>query len=234
MAQGSRAVAVAAIAALWIAFATSHIALSSQALRPRLVARLGAPGFQGIYSLVALGLFVPLCWVYFTNQHAGAHLWYFGHIAVLRWLGYAAMALAFAIFVGGLLTPSPAGMIPTRGEVRGVLRITRHPLFMAAGLFGLLHLAIANVNAAEFAFFAGFPLFALVGCRHQDARRRAESPEYAAFCGRTPFLPFAGAGSLGGLLEMPLAVALGSALALGLRIVHADWFGGVDWLGFGG
>ena len=106
---------------------------------------------------------VPICWAYFANQHAGPHLWYFGQVGPLRWLSYAGMALAFALQVGGVLTPSPAGRIPVRGEPRGALRITRHPTFMAAGLFGLLHLAVANVNAAELAFFAGFPLFAALG-----------------------------------------------------------------------
>ena len=41
------------IAALWAAFAATHMGLSSQRLRPKLVARLGL-GFQGVYSLVAL------------------------------------------------------------------------------------------------------------------------------------------------------------------------------------
>lgn len=226
--------AVFIIAALWFAFGASHMALSSQALRPRLVAAMGALGFQGVYSLIALGLFVPLCWVYFGNQHAGPHLWYFGHIGALRWISYAGMAVALAVFVGGLLTPSPAGMIPTRGEVRGALRITRHPLFMAAGLFGLLHLIVANVNAAEFAFFAGFPLFAAIGCRHQDLRMLAADPGYAAFCEQSPFLPFGAAGSLRGLLEMPVGLTLGVVLAVLIRIYHAGWFGGVDWLGLTG
>lgn len=221
----------AAIAGLWLAFAATHIGLSSGALRPRLVQRLGAAGFQAVYSVVALACFVPLCWLYFANQHAGPHLWYLGHIAALRWASYAGLAFAMALLVGGLLDPSPAGMIPGRGRVRGALRITRHPVFMAAGLFGLVHLGVANVNAAELAFFAGFPLFALLGCRHQDLRRRATDPGYAELCSRTPFLPFARAGSARGLLEMPLALALGAALALVLRIFHAGWFGGVDWLG---
>ncbi len=224
----------AVIAGLWGAFAATHIGLSSAALRPRLIARLGPLQFQGLYSLVALALFVPLCWIYFTNQHAGPQLWYFGQLEPLRWLSYAGMALALALLVGGVLTPSPAGMIPARGEPRGALRITRHPIFMAAGLFGLLHLAVANVNAAELAFFAGFPLFALLGCHHQDLRMRAASPEYSSFCAQSPFLPFAAAGSARGLVEMPIALASGAGLALFLRIYHAGWFGGVDWMGLAG
>lgn len=128
------------IAGLWGAFAATHVGLSSRGLRPRLVAALGPLGFQGVYSLIALAIFVPLCAFYFSHQHAGPHLWYFGSVAPLRWLVYAGMALAFALLVGGLLTPSPASIVPSAGEARGTLRITRHPMFMGAGLFGLLHL----------------------------------------------------------------------------------------------
>ena len=207
------------------------MSLSSAALRPRLVSALGATRYQGLFSLVALAIFVPLCSLYFAHQHAGPHLWYFGHLGPLRWLSYAGMVLAFSLLIGGVLTPSPAGLIPARGEPRGALRVTRHPMFMGAGLFGLLHLAVANVNAAELAFFAGFPLFALLGCHHQDLRMRAADPGYADLCARAPFLPFATRASLRGLLEMPLALALGAGLALLFRIFHAGWFGGVDWLG---
>lgn len=222
------------IAGLWLAFAATHMGLSSARLRPRLVGALGPLAFQGVYSLLALAIFVPLCAVYFTHQHAGPHLWYFGYLAPLRWLAYLGLALALALLVGGLLTPSPAGIAPSRGEVRGALRITRHPVFMAAGLFGLLHLCVANVNAAELAFFAGFPLFAVVGCRHQDRRKQADDAAYREFCAATAFLPFTRPDALRALAEMPLALLLGAGLALFLRIFHAGWFGGVDWLGLAG
>ena len=70
---------VAGIVALWVAFAVSHMGLSSLRLRPRLAALLGERGYQAIYSIVALALFVPLVRLYFANPHAGPHLWYFGH-----------------------------------------------------------------------------------------------------------------------------------------------------------
>jgi hypothetical protein len=101
------------IAGLWLAFAATHIGLSSSALRPRLVSALGATRYQGLFSLVALAIFVPLCWLYFAHQHAGPHLWYFGHLGPLRWLSYAGMVLAFSLLIGGVLTPSPAGLTRT-------------------------------------------------------------------------------------------------------------------------
>lgn len=219
------------IALLWVAFAATHMGLSSLRLRPRLVSALGEVGFQGVYSLVALVSFVALCWTYFAHQHSGPHLWYLGANPAVRWVAYVGLAFALGLTLGGLAHPSPAGMIPTRGERKGPLRITRHPVFMGAGLFGLFHLLTAHVNAAELAFFLGFPCFALAGCRHQDQRKLATDATYARFQAETAFLPFAKPGGLRGLREMPVALALGATLAFGLRWVHASWFGGVDWLG---
>lgn len=221
------------IVALWLAFAGTHLGLSSRRLRPRIIDAIGPTAFQGVYSLIALGIFVALCAAYFGAQHAGPHLWYWGHAAPVRWIGYAGVTLALALLVGGILTPSPASIVPGRGEIRGALRITRHPVFMAAGLFGLFHLLVANVNAAELAFFAGFPLFAVAGCHHQDLRKAASDAGYREFCRESPFLPFTGAGTLRGLREMPVALAVAVAAALAIRAFHARWFGGVDWLAAG-
>ncbi len=218
--------AVAGIAALWIAFAATHMGLSSLRLRPRLVAALGQRGFLGLYSIIALAIFVPLVSLYFRNKHAGPHLWYLGAAPGMRWAVYIGLGAALVLAVAGLIRPSPASLLPGSTEVAGVYRITRHPLFMGAGLFGLLHLLVASVNAAELAFFGGFPLFALVGCAHQDRRKLASADAgFRRFHDRTPFLPFTGSGTLRGLAEMPLALLLGVALTVLVRWYHPVWFG---------
>ncbi len=216
------------IAALWLAFAATHMTLASVRLRPRLVSALGARGYQGVYSLVALALFVPLVWIYFQNKHAGPLLWYVGGLPGMRTLMYGGMGVALVLIVGGLIQPSPAGMAPAGTRVRGILRITRHPTFMGAGLFGLMHLLVAPVNASELVFFGGFPVFAALGCRHQDQRKLVTGGEaFGRFHAETGFLPFSRSGALRGLLEMPLpaAIALGAVLAWLLRTFHASLFG---------
>ena len=60
------------IVLLWLGFAGSHMLLSSVRLRPILVERIGERGYAGVFSLVALGFFVPLVWVYFASKHHGA------------------------------------------------------------------------------------------------------------------------------------------------------------------
>ena len=219
--------AVAGIVALWLAFAVSHMALSSLKLRPRLVELLGTRGFQVAYSVIALAIFVPLMALYFDNPHAGPHLWYLGYQPAVRGVMYAVMAVALALVVGGATSPSPASLIPGKAEVRGLFRITRHPLLMGLAVFGAGHLLTANVNLAELAFFGGFVLFPLVGCWHQDQRKLATlGDEFRTFYEQTPFLPFTGPGAIRGLMEQPVAALLG-ALATGvIRYFHQGWFGG--------
>jgi uncharacterized membrane protein len=219
--------ATAVIVALWIGFAASHMALSSRTLRPVLVGRLGESAFLGLYSLVSIAFFVPLVWVYFGHKHEGPLLWSIPIGPVLRWTIYAGMAVAFVLMISGLVRPSPTSIVPGDATPRGALRLTRHPLFMGLGIFGLLHL-IPNGNAADVAFFGGFPLFAVVGCRHQDQRKLASgSPEFARFHRETPFLPFTGSATGKGILELgPWLIAVGVAVTGVLRWFHPAWFGG--------
>jgi len=145
----------------------------------------------------------------------------------VRWIVYAGMVLSLSLLIGGLVTPSPASLTGGSGEVRGALRISRHPLLMGVGLFGILHLLAANTNAAELAFFAGFPVFVVLGCQHQDRRKLASlGAVYARFQAETAFLPFSRRGGLQGLREMPLGLGLGVVLAVLLRFFHPSWFGG--------
>ncbi len=94
-----------------------------------------------------------------------------------------------------------------------------------SGLFGALHLFVMGY-ASDVVFWAGFPLFALIGCAHQDRRKLAtEGAATAPGTRRTPFLPFTGRETLRGLRELPrLAIAIGVALATGLRLLHGPLF----------
>jgi uncharacterized membrane protein len=218
--------AAAMIGILWLAFAATHMVLSSVRPRARLISILGEGPYLGLYSAVALLLFVPLVWVYWANKHAGPELWYVGGAAALRWLGMIGMGLAFVLAVGGLLRPSPASLAPGSTEIAGALRITRHPLLMGIGLMGLMHLLMAPIHASDLAFFGGFPVFALIGCRHQDLRKLHSAGEkMRRFFAETPFLPFSRRGRARGLSEMPVALLVGIALAVVIRSFHDTLFG---------
>jgi uncharacterized membrane protein len=177
---------------------------------------------------VALAIFVPLVWVYFDHKHQGPYLWSLGALPGLRWVMYVGMGSAFAMLVSGLARPSPASLAPGRPIVKGVFRVTRHPLFMAAGLYGLLHLLVVPVYATELAFFGGFPLFVWIGCRHQDQRKLAEGHEaFRRFHTGTPFLPrFRPSALLPAIREDAIPVAVGIAATVLLRVYHTQLFGG--------
>jgi uncharacterized membrane protein len=216
-----------AIIGLWFAFALTHMGLSSQRLRPILVAKLGEGPFLGIYSLIALATFVPLVWIYMENRHEGPELWSLSLSTPFLWGLYGVMGVAWVLIVAALVQPSPASLAaPQSGQVRAVHRLTRHPLFMGLGLFGGLHL-IPNSFAADVAFFGGFPIFAVIGSMHQDRRKRATAnDELRSWYSQTPFLPFSGRGTGRAILDLPrTALIVGILITIALRHLHGPIFG---------
>lgn len=219
------------IVLLWMGFAVTHLVMSSIRFRPVLVRTLGDRGFLGVYSLVALGLFVPLCIVYFANKHTGPLLWSIP-ISGAGLVGIEiAMGVAFVLLFAGLLTPSPTSMTAARDGAavgpKGVHFITRHAVFMATAIFGAVHL-LPNGFASDVAFFGGFPVFVLIGSVHQDRRRLVtDGANYRPFYEATPLLPFTGRSTLRGLKELSwLAIGLGVGATVLVRHFHRELFGG--------
>lgn len=220
------------IGLLWLAFGGSHLLLSSAGLRARLHGLLGAQGFRGLYSLVALASFVPLVWVFAEHPRSGPLLWTrLGPPAVALWLNHLLMALCCVLVVAAVLPGSaaPSSLAAPQAPIgpRGILRITRHPLLVGFACFGLAHLLV-NGALGDVLFFLGFPLFAWVGARHQDARLARQRPGYAALVAETSFVPFAAIVTGRQRLvvrELPLfAVAAGLLLFLVLRSWHDALF----------
>jgi uncharacterized membrane protein len=99
-------------------------------------------------------------------------------------------------------------------------------------VFAATHMILSSVkfrprvNASELAFFGGLPLFAVVGCWHQDQRKLETLGEsFQRFHAETAFLPFA-RGGFRGIIEAPIPVAIGVATAAILRFFHGSLFGG--------
>ena len=178
------------ILGLGLLFAGSHLVLSSRILRPRLVSGLGARGFLGLYSAVALVTFVPFAWLWWTHRHGGPLLFSLRDLAAVRGLSIALSLAGIAFAVAALFQPSPlslgAGSDPA---ARGLVRITRHALFAGFALFGLGHV-LMNGWASDLAFFGVLGGFSVVGALHQDARRRSEDPgRFGPFSPRPPWCP---------------------------------------------
>lgn len=187
----------------WLAFGGTHTLLSHPPLRDRLVARLGDRGFLLAYSLVAFATFGPLAWIFFTERvSAAVPLPALVTVPGGWWLTMAMMFVALNLIVIGFSQPNPVSalMAGTGGAesggaerepaARGALRITRHPAFMGVALAGLAHWLV-NPAPIDRAFFGGMAIYAVLGCAHQDwRRRRSGGASLERFFAETSFLPF--------------------------------------------
>jgi uncharacterized membrane protein len=221
---------------VWISFWTvlflgTHLLLSSDSIRGRLVTAVSAQPFRGIYSVIALGTFIPMVIVFAHNKHAGPLLWYLRGFDIVRALSWVLMFSAVILLVAGLINPNPAAIgAPEARSPRGILKLTRHPSFVAFTLFGFAHM-LMNGWAGDVIFFGAFPLLGIVGGIHQDRRKLRELGQpYREFIAATSFFP--GAALWQGRVrwvrgDMPwAAVGVGLGAALLLVIFHPMVFGG--------
>jgi uncharacterized membrane protein len=224
---------VASIALWAILFVGSHLVISSTGIRPWLIAKVGEQPYRGIYSLISFGTLIPLIIVFANHKHSGAMLWYLRAMAPVRGLTWLLMVLAFIMLVSGLVTPSPAGM-GTESESkltpRGLLKLSRHPLFVGLALFGIAHM-LMNGWVGDVIFFGTFPLLGIVGAKVQDTRKLREFGEsYRKFMSETSLFP--GIALISGRQKWTAAdvpwtgILVGIALAIVTVVVHPWLFGG--------
>jgi uncharacterized membrane protein len=219
--------------ALWATlFLASHFILSSDPVREAIAGRVGEQPFRGIYSLVALGTFIPLVVAFAHHKHAGVMLWNLRAVEPLRWLVWLMMLVALIMWVASLITPNPAALgAPDNLAPRGILKLTRHPGFIAFAIFGLAHM-LMNGWAGDLVFFGTFPALGIFGGLHQDRRKlRSMGEGYRRFVEQTSFVP--GAALLSGRQrchpaeDLPwLAIAIGTVLTVVLVAIHPWAFGG--------
>lgn len=162
---------IAGLIAANIAFVGTHFAMSHP-LRAPMVKLLGAGGFQIAYALVS---FATLAWVYFAFVAAppadlpgsGEAGWVIATILTLP-----AMILLAGSFVGNPALPTPMAEAQARAEPRGVLRVTRHPMMWAIGLWAASHIALWwSTRTLVTALAMG--VLALVGAHLQDRKKQA-------------------------------------------------------------
>ena len=222
--------------ALWaLLFFGSHLVISSRAVRPRLIAMDGERTYPGIYSIVALATFIPLVLALAHHKHSGAMLWNLRDVAVVRWIVWLLLLFAFIIFVASFITPNPASMGAVGGNkdaslARGVLKISRHPGFVAFSTFVIAHI-LMNGLPGDVIFFGSFPALSIIGGMHQDARKEAQlGASYKGLVASTSFFP--GIALLQGrrhwtASDTPwIAIAIGIALTASIAWLHPTIFGG--------
>ena len=174
----------------WGAFAVSHSVPCASPIREQLVSRLGLRGFRAAYSAVSLVVFALLVRSYWRAIHTGPELWHLRSVPGVSALAVLLSTVAVIAALAGFLRPSPASFRAGGGPPRavGLLRVTRHPVFAAFGLWALAHLLV-NGFLADVVFFGGFALYSVVGAAHQDVRKRKD-PALQEFFAKTSFLPF--------------------------------------------
>ncbi len=220
--------AAAAIALWWIVFAAAHSLPAHPPLRARLIRALGKRGYLAAYCAAALVAFVFLVRTFWAARHTGAPLWALGAVPGVRAAAIAVDLLAFALLAAALVSPSPVSLAGGRPEARGLMKLTRHPLFMAMAMWGGAHAAM-NGYPPDVVFFGGFFAYGVLGAAHQDYRKRlVEADRFADFYRQTSLLPL-GAVVTGrtrlSARELPwLAFLLGLIMGIGIYRLHPMLF----------
>jgi len=206
-------------------FVGTHFGLSSPALRPLLVARLGERLFVGLYSLLQIVLLVWLGRSYAVSPFVP--LW--SPPGWTAWIPLVAMAPALLLLVGGLVQPNPTAVMqdakgPPDAAVRGMLTVTRHPVMWAFALWALSHLA-ANGDAASIVLFGAIAVLALVGTLAIDAKKRARwGAAWNGFAAHTSNLPLAAAAAGRTRLDLAgigwLTPVIAAAVYVALILLH--------------
>jgi uncharacterized membrane protein len=213
---------------LSVAFAVTHIVLSHRPIRDALIRLMGEWPFRGLYSVISLVTLVGAGVLLWRNRHAGPLLWDLPGWLVLA-IAIPLMLVALLLLVTSVANPSPAAMVPGSMAARGALRITRHPMNIGIGLFGLAHV-IANGWLGDVAFFGALAVVGLLGPWHQDRRKAVELGEpYRELQKQTSIIPFAailtGRNRLAfGELKLPL-VLIAVILFAALFVFHGTLFG---------
>jgi uncharacterized membrane protein len=175
-----------------LAFCGSHVLLSSSGLRGSLQDQLGERGFLAVYSVTALATFA---WFLMAYAHAPTIiLWPRQMWTAL--IPVVAMPLASILLVAGYTTPNPTAVAMERlaradDPAPGILRVTRHPVMWAIGLWAVSHI-FANGDVRSLIFFGALAGLSLGGTLLIDRKKRlALGSDWSRLAQITSNLPFA-------------------------------------------
>ena len=218
-------------------------------------ATAGRQVYRAFYTAVASALLFPALASYPEVRAADAAI-----PLVLSpeqwWAAYAVASTAQGISLTSLVQPSPLSLVPgfesddnaplgVKRDDRlklapaGLTRITRHPLILPVGPWGVANTLLAGGHASDAALFLGLALYAIAGCKAQDVRVEASAQVGTVFSDgalrefyrSTSFVPFAacidGRQSIDlAIRETPkYAVAAGLLLGAVVELATLRWVG---------
>ena len=220
---------MANLVAATVFFMALHIGVSSTALRPMLVARIGENAYRGLFSLLALA---GLVWMVLAYNAADVVVLWSGGTGG-RHIAFVLAFFAFYLAVASVTTPNPTAAgaeaaLQREHAVQGALKLTRHPLMWGIALWALAHI-VANGHLAALIFFGGLGLLALVGSRLIDLKMaRKGGEDWTRFAAETSWLPFLALGQRRTSYRLADLGWWRPALALALYL--AFLFIGHEWL----
>ncbi|MHA6323820.1 NnrU family protein [Roseivivax sp. CAU 1753] len=215
--------------AAWAGFFLTHSLPLRPPLRPWLQDRLGRTGFTWVYSALSLAVLVWLIGA--AGRAPYVPLW--EQAPWQRLVPVAVMLPVCLILALGIGRPNPFSFGGARNHLfaparAGIVRVTRHPLLLALALWAASHM-VPNGDLAHVLLFGTFALFAALGGRLVDRRRKRElGPDWTrlrdAVTARPAHVrPASGPGAL-------MRLAIGLVLYAGLFWLH-PWLFGVPPLG---
>ena len=172
-----------------VLFVGSHIVLPMASVRTRLVGGIGEAGYMIGYSVLSIAL---LAWMILAFTAAPEVILYEPGTA-MRHSSLTLMLIASFLFVGGTFSRN-AGTVQGAKlgwdpEIRGIFKITRHPVMWSVALWGISHM-LANGRLAAWVFFGAMTVLALAGAAHIDRRKRVAMGEvWENFEASTSFWP---------------------------------------------
>ncbi len=210
------------------AFVGTHF-LMSHPLREPMAARLGARGFQIVYSLVSLATFL---WAVqaFKASPVLEPMWSGGD--GLWWAASVLMLFGSILFVGSIAgnpaLPTPKAAELAAAPARGVMAITRHPMMWAFALWALVHIMVSG-QLRVIILCSALGFLALAGSAGQDLKKaRLMGEGWRDWTRRTSFLPFglqlSGAASWRTAWPGSRTILIGLILWLVATYGHS-WFG---------
>lgn len=179
----------------WGAFCGSHLMMSHEPVREWLHARLGKNGFNTTYNAVSIGTLAPTLYAYMIGRGRGPKVHHIGDTTAGQLTGAAIKWAGFFTLAQGYINPSPSSWMKRdehQGtnediEVTGIHRITRHPVFAGAAMWGL-GCMLQRGHMIDLVFWGAFPALYLIGGYHQDMRNENKYSRH--YWQNTSLLPF--------------------------------------------
>lgn len=141
------------------------VRIFAEGWRSAQIAKRGAKGWKGLYTVVSLAGFVLLLWGFGLARQAPHALW-----AVPKGMNHLAALLTWVSFVF-----LAAAYVPRNG----IKARLHHPMVLGVKVWALAHL-VANNTVADLLLFGSFLVWAVLSFRAARARDRAAGTVYPA------------------------------------------------------